>query len=290
MRGNAGKVEQFMKYSAITSSNVEGFSYVLLPEVSEAIRRGEPVGAIGLVDDKAKPPAAAGAIAGIARDGEFQILSLFVEEKYRSKGFGQMLLDIYTAELERFGLPQNVEFLSTSEEHAGLEEFLERNGFESLEPAGLIVRTKLSDIDDISDDTVDTENTGNYISFDALPETILRQADEKAHNEDLTVPPGGLLAKDVLRECSIGIEKKKELAGYSAVEVLSEQEVLISAIWCKYPVTDLEPLFSNTIRAIRAKYPPDSYIYMYVENDRTGSLIGRFCNAPEIVSRKYYRF
>ena len=274
-----------MKFSAITGSNVEGFSYVLLPEVSDAIRKGEPVGAIGLVDDKAEPPAAAGAIAGIAKDGEFQILSLFVEERYRSRGFGQMLLDIYTTELERFGLPQSLEFLSTSKEHAGLEEFLERNGFEKLEPSDIMFRIRLSDIDD----TGDTEDTGLYSSFAALPETLLKQTDDKALAEDQPLPYGGLLSRDIIRECSFGMEKNKELEAYCAVEGLSETEILISAIWCRYPVTGLEPLFLSTIRAIKAKSPPDSYIYMYVENDRTGDLTGRYLRDPEIVSRKYFK-
>ena len=277
-----------MKYSAITSSNVEGFSYVLLPEVADAIRRGEQVGALGLVDDRKETPLAAGAIAGIARNGEFQIVSLFVNEKYRSKGFGQMLLDTYTAELERFGLPQSIEFLSTSKEHAGLEEFLEHNGYEKLEPSEVIVRSRLKDVDG-SKDTDEPGGSSLYSSFAALPEKILRQADQYIRREYLPMPPGGLLAKEIIRECSMGMEKNGELEAYSVVEGLSGSELLISAIWCRYPVTGLEPLFLSTIRAIKAKYPPDSYIYMYVENDRTGDLTGRYFRDPEIVSRKYFK-
>ena len=278
-----------MKFSAITGSNVEGFSYVLLPEAADAIRRGESMGALGVVDDEGERPAAAGAIAGVADNGVFRIVSLFVEERYRSRGFGQMLLDIYTGEIERFGLPQSIEFISTSEEHAGLERFLEHNGYERLDNTPLMVRAGLQDIHVTEDDIPVPNDPGQYAVFAELPDEILLQGNDLADAENRPLPEGGLLSERIIRDCSICLINNKETEAYAVIEHLSDNELLMSAIWCKYPVKDLDALFSRTVRAVKDKYPEDSYIYIYIDNDHTGDLAGRFCNEPEIVSRRYFK-
>lgn len=276
-----------MRFSAINSSNVEGFSQVLLPGVYDAIRRGEPIGALGLVDDDCSVPAAAGAIAGMAEDGVFRILSLYIEEKYRSHGFGQMLLDSYTAETERFGLPQAIRFLSSSEDHILLERFLEKNDFEKPEASDCIVRFRPSDIEDDKED--ETEAAKHYTAFSGLSEKTLLEGNEAARLNDLPLPEGGLLSDGIIRECSIGLEKDASLEAYAVVEELSENELLLSAVWCRYPVVQLKTLFSRTIRAINTEYPSDPYIYAFVPDDITGNLLGRSLSAAEIVSRYYYR-
>lgn len=137
-----------MKYSAITKENVEGFRYLLIPEVAAAIRKGEEIGALGMYDDEGEMPTAVGAIAGIAGDGVFQILSLFVEKKYREQGHGSELFNAYTAQLERFELPLCAEFLSTTEGETKLEKFFLDQGFEEIGTDSPFVRFRLSDLDE----------------------------------------------------------------------------------------------------------------------------------------------
>ena len=137
-----------MKITAITKENIEGFRYLMLPEVAAAIGKGEYVGAIGLYQEESLVPVGAGAIAGLASNGVFQIVSLFVEKKYRGQGLGKQLLDAFDQEAGRFELPLCMDFLSTTKEHAELEGFLTRHGFQEVEPYCPVARFSLADLDE----------------------------------------------------------------------------------------------------------------------------------------------
>ena len=102
-----------------------------------------------------------------------------------------MLLDIYTGEIERFGLPQSIEFISTSEEHAGLERFLEHNGYERLDNTPLMVRAGLQDIHVTEDDIPVPDDPGQYAVFAELPDEILLQGNDLADAENRPLPEGG---------------------------------------------------------------------------------------------------
>ena len=117
-----------MKITAITKENIEGFRYLMLPEVAAAIRKGEDVGALGLYEEGESVPVAVGAITGLASRDLFRILSIYVEKKYRGQGLGKQLLDAFCGEAERFELPLCVDYLSTTPEHAELEGFLTHLG------------------------------------------------------------------------------------------------------------------------------------------------------------------
>lgn len=137
-----------MKITAITKENIEGFRYLMLPEVAAAIRKGEDVGALGLYEEGESVPAAVGAITGLASRDLFRILSIYVEKKYRGQGLGKQLLDAFCSEAERYELPLCVDYLSTTPEHAELEGFLTHLGFQKIEPVCPVVRFCLDDLDE----------------------------------------------------------------------------------------------------------------------------------------------
>ena len=136
-----------MKLTAITSENLDGFKYLLLPEAAAAIRRGETVGALGLVDEDGEIPAAAAAAAGMAEENEFRILSFMVDKKYRGRGFGKLLLEAYGEEAARFGLPISVEYLEESEDTASLGAFLTHAFFREISVEDPIVTFSLGNLD-----------------------------------------------------------------------------------------------------------------------------------------------
>ena len=137
-----------MKITAITKENIQGFQYLMLPEVAAAIRKGEDVGALGLYEEGESVPVAVGAITGLASRDLFKILSIYVEKKYRGQGLGKQLLDAFCSEAERYELPLCVDYLSTTPEHAELEGFLTHLGFEKTEPVCPVVRFRLDDLED----------------------------------------------------------------------------------------------------------------------------------------------
>lgn len=137
-----------MKMTAITKENIEGFRNLMLPEVAAAIEKGEDVGALGLYRRAGSRPVAVGAIVGLASNGVFQIISLFVEKQYRGQGAGKQLMDSFARGAESFELPLCMDFLSTTEEHAALEGFLTHLGFEEVAPLCPVVRVALADLND----------------------------------------------------------------------------------------------------------------------------------------------
>ncbi len=137
-----------MKMTAITKDNIGGFRSLMLPEVSAAIEKGEDVGALGVYQEEKPLPIGVGAIAGVAGNGVFRIVSLFVKKEFRGQGLGEQLLDAFVREAEEFHLPFCMDYLSTTEEHAELEGFLTHLGFEEVAPLCPVVRISLGDLDD----------------------------------------------------------------------------------------------------------------------------------------------
>ncbi|MBQ8946604.1 MAG: GNAT family N-acetyltransferase [Lachnospiraceae bacterium] len=309
-----------MEYTAITKENIEGFKFTMIPEVAAAIKRGEDIGAIGLIDDSGEMPAAAGSIVGAAMDGAFHILSIYVEKKYRSHGYGSRLLELFEEHVEEYDLPISLDFLSTTYEHVGLEIFLLNRGYEELDPEYQMVRFFLSGfsetptedpadapsrimhyVDPEPDDADDgdeapapvtpaSEDDFRICSFGEIPEESLRNASVMARDEDLPRPEGGLLSESVSRECSMGVMVGNELKGYATVELLSEKKVLISSVWCEAPGTQLEPMLLKLLSALKERFEPDTYIYLSVDSDPVGEFAGRFCGSPEFLSRVFIKY
>ncbi len=199
-----------MKYSAITKENLEGFRYLLIPEVAAAIHKGEEIGALGLYDEECGMPAAVGAIAGIAGDGVFRILSLFVEKKYRGQGLGRELFETYTAELERFGLPLCAEFLSTTDGDAKLEKFFLDQGFEEIGPDSPVVRFHLGDLDEAElDREAEVQIDGGFL--EELSETELLLSAPVGIDPDVRMDP---FLSTVLRKAREKYAKETEVYAF----------------------------------------------------------------------------
>ncbi len=276
-----------MKFTAITKENVEGFRALLLPEVSSSIRRGEDIGALGLLDETKEIPVAIAAVAGVARNNVFQILSLMVEKKYRRMGCGRQLLEAIEDRAKEFGLPLTAEYPAATEDQELLEEFFLHLGFEEGDVENPMVRFPLSALHKKSGEK--EEMAERSLSFAELPEEILRRAEERAKIEILPMPEGGFFTDQIRRDCSFGVEDGEELAAYVTFEELPEKEILLSSLWCRDPAAMAAPLLSLAFRKVKETRPGDTIIYAYIGSDCLGDFIGEHCSNPEIVSRKFVK-
>lgn len=276
-----------MKLSAITRENVDGFKALLLPEVFAAIRKGENLGAIGLLEDEKKVHSAVGAIAGIVREDTFQILSLMVEEKYRGKGFGKQLLNAMEAEAKEFHLPVLFDFPDVTEGQHLLSGFLLHQGYGEGEIDFPLVRFPLSEVEEGGGKKQEEHVT--CLPFSKLSEQILSAADEKAKRELLPMPEGGLLSNQINRDCSLGVETKGELTAYVTFEELSPKEILLSSFWCQYPMVETEVVLLEAFREARRVYPEETEVFAFIGSDVLGDFIGGHVKNPETVSRRFVK-
>jgi len=277
-----------MRLSAVTKENVEGFKALLLPEAASAIRRGEDISALGLLDETEEIPAAIAAIAGIASDGAFQILSLMVEKKYRRKGYGRYLVEMIEAQAKDFGLSLSAEYPAATEGQELLEDFFLHLGFEEGDIEYPMVRFSLSDL--MEEDPGEEETPINSFSFAELPAEILRRAEARAKKEILPMPESGFFSAQVNREYSFGVVDEGELSAYVTLEELSEKELLLSSLWCQNPVTMAKPLLSGAFRRVKKSCPGDTTVYAFVGSDDMGNFIERRCKNAETVSRKFVKY
>ncbi|MCD8325687.1 MAG: GNAT family N-acetyltransferase [Lachnospiraceae bacterium] len=105
------------------------FCSLLLPEAADALAAGEPLTALGLIQEEDE--LAVGAVAGyLIEENTSQIISLYVAPDYRRQGAGRLLMETLTGLLDEIQTGIRIDFTVTRKEHEDLEAFLKALGFQ----------------------------------------------------------------------------------------------------------------------------------------------------------------
>lgn len=283
---NAEQTNVNMQVGVITDEQLQWFTPLLLPEVTEAMEQGEPLTALGLVHEKT----ACGALAGYVEDGCFQIVSLYVAPDYRRQGGGKAML----AQLEKL-LAENqifsiaLSFSVVDEDDKTLLPFCKALGFAEEKEDGSIYCFSLEQLQKSIQPEKLSEERPSYIkSFAELPEDVLHAAQKRGMVLETPLPEQTLNGADVERRLSHAVVKDGRVEGYAAVDHSCAGELTLCGLWVgdKNKAT-LNALIKAVILQAFKLYPPETRIYVQVLNEKLLRLVQTLAPDAEKISFTY---
>ena len=249
-----------METTIIDRDNLQYFQTLLLPETVQKLLLGEPVFALGAVDNGR----ACGALSGGTIGDSFFIDSIFVCSSCRRQGAATALLD----ELARIAaLQENLSALRCSftiscADHILLADFLERHGFAFEKVPDSVVSIPLGALSRLSFYN-NTRTSVHVYTLSELSDSMLRVLDKRLAAE------GGQLLEQPLdkapleRDCSTVTVKNGAIDACLLIE--KESEKLLSFSYADAGSTiGSGSVFSGMLitsyRQVKDKYPPDTAI------------------------------
>lgn len=137
-----------MDVTLIGEDNLQYFERLLYPETVRTLRAGQPILALGAVDNGM----ACGALAGWPEGDVFIIQSIFVTSSCRGRGAGKALLDelvrlcSFLPELEKI----RCSFTISCEDHKKLSDYLGKQGFHFEDIEDGVVSVPLSALQELA--------------------------------------------------------------------------------------------------------------------------------------------
>ena len=263
------------------------FAPLLLPHVREAMKRGEPVTALGLTDGQI----AAGALAGHLEDGIFQLDSLYVAPAYRRQGGATLLFEALTRLLEDWNTGINVRFVHTNEEQDSLHPFLEHMGYTLQDDSEeQFYVTTLEEL--MQQPFFANASKRGTDSFASVPRGLLYAAELTAKQKEdfVPIPKGGLLGTTVDTETSVVHMSGGKVDAYVAVDRSICGHLTLAALWstAKNPA-----VLAGLLRAVAAraaeKYPAKTTVAFQTVTRRSLLMVQYLVPNAKCISYEYYK-
>lgn len=264
-----------MKITVINKDNMAAFSAMIHEEEKKRIASGQPVAALGVVDEET----AIGVLTGRFGDDEtFVLTNIFVVPGSRRMGAATMLLDSLlmvlpggiSVETEVFFDDRVLKTISKSdEERSALCAFLEARGFIPYTSDEMLYAIKLFDA---------IKGLEPYIekckvpakSFAYYSPTDVKNAGLQAINMGLPIPAGGFPSEGIDNDLSSLVFKDGELKGYLIVDRFQGSHLTISGLYADNNPKRIAELFAGTLTRAMACLTDDYEIIMIPVISRDG--------------------
>ena len=278
-----------MELGYISSQQLPVFRSLLLPDVAEAIERGEPITAIGLIEDGI----ACGAAAGYPQNGRFLIVSFYVAPDYQRRGGGRMMMD-YLASLVT-GFPEittlEFSFTKTAPAHDALEPFLTEMGFVPTD--GKDENLYLTSIGQAANSPFfATKNTPSpqLLSFSQIPNLLLSSIDKELRHKGIPLPELPLTSPELEREVSCALVKNNQIQSFLAFDHSYAGELTLSCAWSGSAGPAAMPaLLRKAFQPASGLYPPETPLMIQAVNLTSARLLQTLLPDATPISFTYYR-
>lgn len=278
-----------MELGYISTQELPVFRTLLLPNVVEAMERGEPVTAIGLIEDGI----ACGAAAGYPQSGRFQIVSFYVTPDYQRRGGGRMMMDYLLSLVTGFPGVSGLEisFTKTNPAHDALEPFLTEMGF--VLSGGKDENIYLTSLGQVAQSlffAVKTPPSPQLLPFSQIPRLLLASIDKELRHKGAPLPQLPLTSPELEREVSCALIKNNEIQSFLAVEHSSKGELILSFAWAGTagPI-GMPPLLRRAFHTASSLYPPETPVIMQAINIKSARLLQVLLPDAVPISFTYYR-
>lgn len=263
------------------------FAPLLLPHVREAMKRGEPVTALGLTEGET----AVGALAGHLEDGIFNVDSLYVAPAYRRQRGGTQLFEAIAGLLENWNTGVDVHFVETNEDQKTMHPFLESIGYTLKEDGEeQFYVTTLEEL--LKQPFFANATKRGTDTFASVPRGLLYAAELTAkHAEDFVpIPKGGLLGTTVDTETSVVHMSGGKVDAYVAVDRSICGHLTLAALWssAKNPAVVAVMLRAVAARAAE-KYPPKTTVAFQTVTQRSLLMVQYLVPDAKRISYEYYK-
>jgi GNAT superfamily N-acetyltransferase len=258
----------------INDDNYPVFQNFLTPGVRELTESGFPAVRLGLIAEY--DDAAAGALAGVVRNGCFEILSLYVLPEYRRRGGATLLLDELLDVLTRSDIVRvTVDYSVSRGEHRALWAFLEDYGFAQETPEGCIYGTTLGQIAQ-ADYFRGVSDIGTAVPFAKLPEILIKTLDRKMRAEGDPLLDRPLEEAEFDRDVSAAVVSGGNITSFAILDRSYDGNLTLAAARADaaHPSS-----FGTVLRAAfcfgQEKYPPETPVILHVAAPEASSLLRR---------------
>ena len=270
-----------MELGYIPAQELDVFHSLLLPEVADAIGRGEPLTALALTEDEV----AVGAAAGYLEEHYFLLRSLYVAPEYRRRGGGRMLVEKLAELIRPYTDTLRAPFTVTKEEHETLAPFFTALGFEEEADDGRnIYFAPLGKTAESSFFSAPAKPFGTRLS--ELSEGALSLLEKAAFASEAPLPDDGLRSAD--REVSAASFNGSEPQALVLFERSQSGALSLSAAWSvsRDPAV-LPALLRSAMAYARAKYPPETPLLAQAVNPASAALVRALMPDAVPISRAY---
>lgn len=273
-----------MEIGRITLENQAIFQPLLLPAETEAIRAGEPILALGLVE----ADTACGAVSGWLSDDTFWVRSLYVAPAYRRKGGGRLLLRTLSQLLTGYAAILAVSFTQTKPEHETLFAFLEAEGFQcDTADSETLYRIPLAEVFAAPFFAQSSTRPAAIHSFREVPSALLHQAYQAEQAQGGAYTPFSLTAPQVEAETSMAYLEGGQVKAF--VLLTRSEAGYLTLAWAKggRDPKVLPLLLKACCQAAKKRYAPEEILVLQAVNGASADLIHTLLPTAESFSYTY---
>ena len=245
----------------ITAENIEVFQSLLLPDAAEAIKKGEPVLALGW----AVGDVAAGALSGVINNrNEFAITSLYVSPDHRGFGGGSFLLDTLEELVRGHASDLSINFLCTNDEHLALESYLRSEGFTDspFDNPDVYMISVGDAVSNVPREKLGFPDRAVGTPFAEMDEHTLRQAQKDADVSSEPLPRGGILSENVDKNLSYFYGEGKKYAFIIVEKDENNALTVTSAVNHSGKPLIFGRMLGKVFNAASENYPPETLLYI----------------------------
>ena len=278
-----------MELGYIATQQLPVFRSLLLPNVVQAMERGEPVTAIGLIEDGI----ACGAAAGYPQNGRFQIVSFYVAPDYQRRGGGRMMMDYLTCLVSDFPGISGLEmsFTKTLPAHDSLDPFLTKMGFLLTDGKDEnIYLTSLGQVAQSPFFAVKNPPSPQLLPFSQVPRLLLSSIDKELRHKGVPLPKLPLTSPELEQEVSCALIKNNEIQSFLAFERSDKGELILSFAWAGTAgPAGMPPLLRRAFHTANSLYPPETPVVMQAINIKSARLLQVLLPDAMPISFTYHR-
>ncbi len=276
-----------MQFGMVDDADPGAFEPLLLPQVAEALRNGEPVTVMGI----AKEGVACGALAGYIAGDCFHVASLYVAPDYRRQGGARRMireLEALIGNDPTIGAVE-IEFTTAEPDNETMLPFLEAMGFLQESDGGRNIYTfALGDLEQMKVTKVSGHENGHVRPFSHLSEDLLHAAQKRSVALGTPQPEQTLTGKELEPELSHALVKDGRIEAYAVVDHSCCGMLTLCALWIgDSNRATLNTLVKSVIARAQELYPPQTRVAMQAVNDQSRRLILKLVPQAGKVSYTY---
>lgn len=278
-----------MELGYISTEQLPVFRSLLLPNVVQAMERGEPVTAIGLTEDGI----ACGAAAGYPQKGRFLIVSFYVAPDYQRRGGGRMMMDYLVSLAADFPgiIGLEISFTKTAPAHDAMEPFLRKMDF--LLTAGMDENIYLTTIGQVAQApffAAKNAPSAQILSFSQIPNLVLTSTDKELRHKGLPLPELPLNSPQLECEVSCALVRNNEIQSFLAFERSGMGQLTLSCAWAGTGgPAGMPPLLRRSFQTASKLYPPETPVVIQPINLTSARLLQALLPDAAPISFTYYR-
>ena len=276
-----------MQFGMVDDADPGAFEPLLLPQVAEALRNGEPVTVMGI----AKEGVACGVLAGYIAGDCFHVASLYVAPDYRRQGGARRMireLEALIGNDPTIGAVE-IEFTTAEPDNETMLPFLEAMGFLQESDGGRNIYTfALGDLEQMKVTKVSGHENGHVRPFSHLSEDLLHAAQKRSVALGTPQPEQTLTGKELEPELSHALVKDGRIEAYAVVDHSCCGMLTLCALWIEDSNrATLNTLVKSVIARAQELYPPQTRVAMQAVNDQSRRLILKLVPQAGKVSYTY---